>query len=153
MGLSKTITALIEEGMRQSAEHAEKEKTMTKTLTVSDSKGDLQDALDKAGISYAKSWNRAKLVAALPAPTTGNGSPDDGQIHMSFGPIPSKFMTDAGYTPEKTSTSRGWFAIDLDKADSLLDRLAGEIESQKAEGNGATARALGQAQDRITVRL
>ncbi len=153
MGLTETITALVNEGMRQSAEHAEKEKTMTTTLTVSDSKGDLQAALDEAGISYAKSWNRTKLVAALPAPVSSENGADDGQIHMSFGPIPTKFMTDAGYTPEKTSTSRGWFAIDPDKADSLLDRLAGEIESQKAEGNGVTARALGQAQDRISVRL
>ena len=35
MGLTETITALVEEGMRQSAEHAEeeKEKAMTETMT------------------------------------------------------------------------------------------------------------------------
>ena len=119
--------------------------------TVTDSKSDIQAALTFADIDFAKSWNRDKLVEAWNA---ANPDPDD-QISMSFGPTGTTFMTDAGYSPEKTSNNRGWFTFDTDQADSLLERLEGEIASQKSDENGskATARNLERARDRIVTRL
>ena len=152
MGLTETITALVNEGLRQSAEHAEKEGAMpTETPTATDSKSDIQAALTEAGIDFAKSWNRDKLVEAWNA---ANPDPDD-QVSMSFGPTGTTFMTDAGYSPDKTSNNRAWFTFSPDQADSLLERLEGEIASQKSDENGskATARNLERARDRIVTRL
>ena len=123
----------------------------TDTPKVTDKKADIQAVLTYAGIDFAKSWNREQLIAAW---EIANPDPDD-QISMSFGPTGTTFMTDAGYSPEKTSNNRGWFTFDTDQADSLLERLEGEIANQKSDENGskATARNLERARDRIVTRL
>ena len=132
---------------------------MTTTPNVTDSKPDIQAALTDAGIDFAKTWNREQLIdawnVANPAPVS-NGNADDGLVHMSFGPTGTGFLTAAGYDAARVSDAgRGWFTIDPDKADSLVERLDMEIEEQQSEENGskAVARNLGRMRDRIVDRL
>lgn len=135
---------------------------MANAPVVTDGKPDIQAALDNAGIDYAKTWNREQLIDAYnvanpAAVRSEKDDDDDGQIHMSFGPISTQFMVDAGYDAERVSDAgRGWFTIDPDKADSLVERLDMEIEeleSSEENGSNATARKLSRMRERIVDRL
>ena len=134
---------------------------MANAPTVTDSKPDIQAALDAAGIDYAKTWNRQQLVDAYnvanpKAVRNGNGN-DDGMIHMSFGPTGTGFMTAAGYDAERVSDAgRGWFTIDPDKAAALVAGIDAEIvtlNESDENGSKAVARNLSRMRDRITDRL
>ena len=131
-------------------------------MTEKDTKAEIQHALDAAGIDYAKSWNKGQLLdawnVANPAPASnGNGSDDDGLVHMSFGPTGTGFMTAAGYDAERvTDAGRGWFTIDPEKAAALVAGIDAEIvtlNESDENGSKAVARNLSRMRDRITDRL